>query len=889
MKINFSSVKEYDSHVAYEIAPKTQDQAGSRFTVLSCDVADFDDSCLVSSIRGLIHDNLILLTVHNQKLPGKLQIGNKSINQLRLRQLECCVPDTVILDFSFSNVFKKEGKIGLEEIFKQHIAKKLGPSIAIRCSSNLEDGERQSFTGVFDTYLDVANDFAAFKEKVLYSYEKFCSQDHMSKDISGLEVKLAIIVQRMVKTSYSGFLFTEDPMNPPNTWLKIEYWRGEREKSEGFAITLNRESGKRISSSPDENRGALPIVHQEKLHHTANKALEHYGSPQDIEFVFDKNDHLYVVQSRPITAFNYSPHKARLKEQMKLLRIAEENRELYQRDPILSSTNISELFVQAVPLGYSIFKYGFAGTRNLEGGISRGRSKLGYAKLERRDQVKLFYTVGDQARANIIVDALTFRLPSISKTEFLDRFVTYYLEKIRQDPAAAIYPENGLYLQSTDPERWEAIIGEKGDLFRKEYSDFLEKIITDHAPREYSDARAFFRKNERFYRSYLSRDLHNASAHSLKEETKKIMDYFRKKFCPQYVVFARLAFLCTHLSKEHLDRLLTPTIKFSREHILNELLRSIPVEPELKMPNYPHFEQLLKAGKITMWDFLDRFQHLGSLDIHQPRLGEYSINDLQSIFGTNKKYEHGDGRLTIVDARDTGIDPRIASMDLDKDTIFWNLCTLAGKFMALREKAKHELLKILYILKRIILELARIYRFGDLIFYLEYDELLKLEVNNRESYRLLALQRKAYFEACRQFQVQDVISDFKRAPFEENKLVNKKEPGKEYKFIKGKSVFYGQAQGVCLTAKNNEEYLKKLAVCQVENTGPIIGIFKGVELSYFNLGALAGFTTENGGFLSHAATIAREFKIPYITGITFEGFNDGDFVILDTENEQVIY
>jgi phosphoenolpyruvate-protein kinase (PTS system EI component) len=66
-------------------------------------------------------------------------------------------------------------------------------------------------------------------------------------------------------------------------------------------------------------------------------------------------------------------------------------------------------------------------------------------------------------------------------------------------------------------------------------------------------------------------------------------------------------------------------------------------------------------------------------------------------------------------------------------------------------------------------------------------------------------------------------------------------------------------------------------------------VFKGVELSYFNLGALAGFTTENGGFLSHAATIAREFKIPYITGISFEELEDGIYVILDTENEQVIY
>ena len=72
---------------------------------------------------------------------------------------------------------------------------------------------------------------------------------------------------------------------------------------------------------------------------------------------------------------------------------------------------------------------------------------------------------------------------------------------------------------------------------------------------------------------------------------------------------------------------------------------------------------------------------------------------------------------------------------------------------------------------------------------------------------------------------------------------------------------------------------------KIEN---IIGVFKGVELSYFNISALVGFTTENGSFLSHAATIAREFRLPYISDIRFDQFLDDDYLILDTENEQVI-
>ena len=131
--------------------------------------------------------------------------------------------------------------------------------------------------------------------------------------------------------------------------------------------------------------------------------------------------------------------------------------------------------------------------------------------------------------------------------------------------------------------------------------------------------------------------------------------------------------------------------------------------------------------------------------------------------------------------------------------------------------------------------------------------------------------------------------DLETTPFEKELVDSRQDIGKRYKSIRGQSVFYGYAEGVCLTAHSNDEYLRKLTSYRADKREPLIGVFKGVELSYFNLSALAGFTTENGGYLSHAATIAREFRIPYITGITVDQFQDGDYVILDTENEQVIY
>ena len=886
MKIKFASIHCYDSFTVYEVAPNRQKQKCSSFTIISYLNSKFNEN---DNIDASVSDNTLTLSSKESKLVHKLFFGNKSLNLLKLWQLGCYIPDTIVLDFNLYDYYKIYGEVDLKTVYNKQVEKRLGSSLAIRCSSNLEDGEKQSFAGVFDTYLDVPNKFDNFKEKILRSYQRFSAQSEEQNDLYKYDLKIGIIVQSMIKPKFSGFLFTSDPMNPTNRWLKIEYWKGEREKSEGYSITLSEESGKRIQIDRDIYKYPLPLSIQKKLVQTAKKLIKNCGFPQDAEFLIsDDNSQLYIVQSRPITAFSYSPDKIRLNEQEKLSSILSENLDAYQTTPVLSSTNISELFVRAVPLGYSIFKFGFAGSSEKEGGISLGRSRLGYAKLDLEDQAHFFCTIGDQARTNLIIDALTFRMPGIEKSEYITHFINYYFKQIEIDPNLALYPEDGLYIQNDQTGKWNEIIKYKGDIFKKEYSQFLRRIIDYHAPKEYEKASSFFRENEQFYRSYLRNEFHSASEASLKNNILEILDYLRGSFCPEYVVLARLAFLCTHLAKYKLKNIISTDSPFPLEQILNEILRNVEIEADLHGPNYAYMERLLKANKITLWEFLDKFQHVGSLDIHQPRLGEYSIQELQKIFIEGKLYEYGDGRLQSNNI-EREMAAEIETVDLKKNVDFSTWSIFAGQFMRLREKAKFELLKILYILKRTIKELARLHRFGDLIYYLEYKEVLKLTSKKRDEFRLLAMQRKAYFEACNHFRIKDVIIDFQSTPFEKKQSNDNHIEDKRYKVTKGQSIFYGHAEGVCLTAKSNEEYLKKLVAYRDEGIEQIIGVFKGVELSYFNLSALVGFTTENGGYLSHAATIAREFRIPYITGVKMDHFQDGDYLILDTENEQVIY
>jgi len=354
MLIDFLSISKRGAYIVYEVAPGTTQQNNGSFVI--CSVAN-DEFEPPASITGTIDGPAITLLADGKSLPYRLRIGDKSLNQLRLWQLGFQIPHTVILDFSVCDEFKREEEVDLRDLYDQVIAHRLGSSVAVRCSSNLEDSDAQSFAGAFDTYLDVPNQLDEIQGKTIQSYQKFCLGSDGQGGMLPYDIRLSIMVQQMIRPKFSGFLFTLDPVNPPNDWLKIEYWQGARENSEGYSITLNRETGKRVRSGRDSNRAPLPMTIQEKLHHAAVELERHFGTPQDVEFLIsDADDTLYLVQSRPITAFSYSPDKVRVDEQQKLSAILDENRRLYHQNPVLSSTNISELFTRAIPLGYSIFK-----------------------------------------------------------------------------------------------------------------------------------------------------------------------------------------------------------------------------------------------------------------------------------------------------------------------------------------------------------------------------------------------------------------------------------------------------------------------------------------------------------------------------------------------------
>ena len=84
---------------------------------------------------------------------------------------------------------------------------------AVRSSSNIEDGELSSFAGQFDTYLNV-------KEKDIEKKVKECFDSVNNKNIKEYlsrmnldesEIKMDVIIQKMVNSKLSGVIFSSNP------------------------------------------------------------------------------------------------------------------------------------------------------------------------------------------------------------------------------------------------------------------------------------------------------------------------------------------------------------------------------------------------------------------------------------------------------------------------------------------------------------------------------------------------------------------------------------------------------------------------------------------------------------------------------------------------------
>ncbi|HBC94997.1 MAG TPA: phosphoenolpyruvate synthase [Pelotomaculum sp.] len=200
---------------------------------------------------------------------------------------------------------------------------------AVRSSATAEDLPGASFAGQQDTFLNIAG------EKDLLDCVRKCwaslftDRAIVYRQKNGFahdQVKLAVVVQRMVFPEVSGIMFTADPVTGNRRIVTIDasFGLGEalvsgivsadlyqvkagklRKKQiarKEVAIYARPEGGTVKAAIPEERKTAPALSDEQavRLARLGRSIEEHFKSPQDIEWCLAENE-IFIVQSRPIT------------------------------------------------------------------------------------------------------------------------------------------------------------------------------------------------------------------------------------------------------------------------------------------------------------------------------------------------------------------------------------------------------------------------------------------------------------------------------------------------------------------------------------------------------------------------------------------------------------
>jgi pyruvate,water dikinase len=180
--------------------------------------------------------------------------------------------------------------------------------VAVRSSACAEDSEGASYAGQQETYLNT-NGLAEVLANVVRCWLSFFTERavfYRQEKGSLDDVAMAVVVQQMVDSKKSGVLFTVDPVHGRKDRMVVEAARGLGEAVMSGEVTpdnyaLSRDGAVKKSRVV----GAEPVLSDAEcatLAKQGRRLADLQGGPQDIEWAFDADGRLFLLQSRPITA-----------------------------------------------------------------------------------------------------------------------------------------------------------------------------------------------------------------------------------------------------------------------------------------------------------------------------------------------------------------------------------------------------------------------------------------------------------------------------------------------------------------------------------------------------------------------------------------------------------
>ena len=204
-------------------------------------------------------------------------------------------------------------------------------SFAVRSSALSEDGSGNSFAGLYESYVNIKGIEAITKAvldcyRCLWSprathYRSFRNVEHASET-------MATVIMQTVDAKISGVVFSKNPLTGSSEEIVINSSWGFGESIVSGYVTpdmyivdhrgnlISKEINHKTEQSSLSDEGIsrsqtpsdladLPSLSEKQISELVQitKEVEQlYGQSIDLEFSYDKNETLFLLQARPITA-----------------------------------------------------------------------------------------------------------------------------------------------------------------------------------------------------------------------------------------------------------------------------------------------------------------------------------------------------------------------------------------------------------------------------------------------------------------------------------------------------------------------------------------------------------------------------------------------------------
>ena len=797
-------------------------------------------------------------------------VGGKAINLAKLMQANLPVPDGFVVT---TEAFKASNGSLCDDLKSQvtEAFNKLGAGlVAVRSSATAEDMAGASMAGQYETYLSLST-----PEEVVDGIEK-CWKSIRSErttaylkeyEIDQDDVAMAVVVQKLISADVAGVLFTVDPKtgSRENMLIEASWGLGEalvsgevqpdvisvhsrEEKVEYYQVAEKKQmmlpgkKGFQPVAEKLQKKACLPYEQIIRLQELGQLAVDHFGTPQDIEWAVE-NGEVYMLQTRAITTLTeidcyneiISDTKAELSQLLDL-----------GHGPWVRH-NIGETLPHSTPLTWELVSNFMSG----DGGFGQMHKDLGFVPGTAVQDGNSFLK---RIAGEVYMDC------SMMTEMFSENYpFKYDVEELRANPDAAQNPPSiptGSASEISKAAKQSATVTKYiEELATKLDADFDNSFIPEVL--SWSEAQEAI-------------DLAKLSDEKLIElwqaQADQVMDKFgNTAFTPSMVEALAVERLRLFLEEHSWDE--------EPAEILSIL--SVSKTPDCTMSSNIELSEVAEdESKLKAWLKKHGHRAPGEFELATPRWSERP----QDVVKMAKQMSGNQKLSTIHDHRIQAAEGCLAKFRSSlSEKLFTELkkhVELVQRYCRFREDGKYYLIRAYSTLRKTALEFGRRLDLGEDIFFLKQDEMFDaLKTSFVPKDRVAT--RKLNYEIENKIQLPHVIDT------DDIETLGSAPVRISGDSLDAHSVSNGTCRGPVAIVHSPEESVDLLpgAILVCPSTDP----------SWTPLFVNAsGLILERGGSLSHGAVVAREMGLPAVVldGAT-EILKDGEEITIDANSGRV--